>query len=161
MPIDTNPLTGAVAALLNDRELVINIGDEAGVREGMRFSVLEPKNVIRDPVTNAELGHLQRVKVRVKVIEVQPKFAVARTYETYQTQPDIQDIWGTMARVRESLVARARAETKVRTLRMDDKPMGFSDIDESSSYVSVGDPVQQLADEVRVQSKPPMQQIAG
>jgi hypothetical protein len=113
----------------------------------MRFSVKEPKSVILDPVTNSELGHLQREKVRVKVVDVHPKFAVARTYETYQTVPELaeSDPWTGLAAMRERMLARQRVETKVRTLRRDDLP-GFGGIDASSSYVEIGDPVELIVE---------------
>jgi cell shape-determining protein MreC len=39
------PLRGAVAAVLTDRELVINLGSERGVKPGMRFAVLNSKGL--------------------------------------------------------------------------------------------------------------------
>ena len=50
----------------------------------MEFAVLEPRLSIVDPDTQELLGDLEREKVRVRVFETHPKFALARTYETYQ-----------------------------------------------------------------------------
>ncbi len=140
---------GAVAALLNERELALNIGRDAGVAEGMRFRVLEKSKVIVDPHTKGELGTLQREKVRVKVIEVHPKFSIARTYETYQFEPapamDFrrQFAWERALEnfARYSISAPEKSQTRVRTLKNSDRPAGFDPISEAGSYVEVGDPI--------------------
>jgi hypothetical protein len=142
---DQTMLTGVVAALLNERELVINLGSDAGTSEGMRFAVLEKQRVIVDPLTKQELGHIQREKVRVKVIETRPKFAIARTYETYQTQPSGARYAVHVGADRLAAFIGASGETRVRTLRDADRPSGFERIDESESYVEVGDPVRLLS----------------
>ena len=75
-------LEGKVAMVINARELAINIGSENGVQLKMKFAVLaaEPAE-IRDPETNALLGTVEREKIRVEVTNVEPKFAVCRTYK--------------------------------------------------------------------------------
>jgi hypothetical protein len=75
-------IEGKVAAILNDRELVINKGETSGVKSGMIFGVLEEKEV-QDPDTKEELGLIEIVKIRVKVVDVKPKMSICRTYETY------------------------------------------------------------------------------
>jgi hypothetical protein len=137
-------LSGFVASLINERELAINLGSEAGVTEGMKFQVLEKPRTIIDPPTKTELGIVQREKVKVKVVEVYPKFCIARTYETYQVETS-------RAGYRLALDRRADispgfggfSETKVRTLRSADRP-GLEPIDPSASYVEIGDPVKLL-----------------
>src|SRR4051794_17442712 len=75
-------LEGRVAEVLNERELVVNIGSTAGVKRGMRFAVLAATAlVVRDPDTGAELGTIDREKIRVEATEVEPRFAVCATYE--------------------------------------------------------------------------------
>lgn len=76
-------ITGKVAAILNERELIINRGAEAGVKEGMKFRIVEPQVTIKDPDTGEALGTLAHEKIRVGIVEVQPKFSKARTYETF------------------------------------------------------------------------------
>ena len=75
-------IEGKVAAVLNDRELVINRGETSGVKPGMIFGILEEKE-IQDPDTKEELGSVEIVKIRVKVVDVKPKMSICRTYETY------------------------------------------------------------------------------
>jgi hypothetical protein len=75
-------IQGKVAQLLNERELVINIGKWHGVQIGMKFKVLSDAPVeIRDPETEEVLGMVDREKVRVEAIEVQERLTICRTYE--------------------------------------------------------------------------------
>jgi len=77
-------LEGLVAQLLNERELVINIGSDAGVREGMEFAVLADMPIqIVDPGTNEPLGNLDHEKVRVRATQILAKMAVCRTFKSW------------------------------------------------------------------------------
>ncbi len=74
-------LEGKVAQILNERELVINLGSDVGVRQGHKFAVLAPTPTsIIDPDTKENLGVVDREKVRVEAKEVRAKFAICRTY---------------------------------------------------------------------------------
>jgi hypothetical protein len=76
-------LQGKVAQLLNERELVINIGESDGVRAGMKFKILAESPVeIFDPETDELLGTVDREKVRVQAVEVQKEFSICSTYRT-------------------------------------------------------------------------------
>jgi hypothetical protein len=77
-----NPkLQGRVAQILNERELVINIGEINGVRKGMKFAILSesPLEVV-DPVTHEKLDIIDREKVRVAVTEIRSKISICKTY---------------------------------------------------------------------------------
>ena len=76
-------IEGKVAGILHERELVINRGAEAGVKERMRFKIVEPQVDIKDPDTGEALGTVTHEKIRVEIVEVQPKFSKGRTYETF------------------------------------------------------------------------------
>ena len=76
------PIRGRVAAVLNSRQLIINRGSDHSVEPGMCFSVLEELNVT-DPDTGEPLVDIPREVVKVRVIDVHPRYAVAHTYETY------------------------------------------------------------------------------
>jgi hypothetical protein len=77
----THLLEARVAQILNARELVINIRESSGVKQGMKFAVLsESPTEIRDPVTNELLDTIDRVKVKVRASEVRPKVTVCKTY---------------------------------------------------------------------------------
>ncbi len=140
-------IQGSVAAILNERELVLNRGADAGVTLGMRFKVLDHERSIMDPETKTLLTTLQREKIRVKVIEVGPSHSIANTYQTY-TEPQPADPnlvrWSNI--LGNALGARNHV-TKVRTFRRDGT-VSFSPIDESDSIVKVSDPVMSIDDEV-------------
>lgn len=96
-------IEGKVADIINRRELIINRGEGSGVRVGMKFKVMDQILTITDPESKEQLGTLEREKIRVKISEVQPKFSVARTYETYRTvESSIPGLLGscTVTRVR-------------------------------------------------------------
>jgi hypothetical protein len=77
-------LEGRVAKLLNERELVINIGQRDGVDFGMRFAVLAATPLpVHDPETGELLGQLDREKVKVQVVEVLDRMSICRTFETH------------------------------------------------------------------------------
>lgn len=136
-------IEGKVAAILNERELVINRGAETGVKENMKFKVMAPELVVADPDTGGRLGTFSREKVRVKIAEVHPKYSVARTYETYKVNVGGS---GLPTVYFERLLPRQEV-TRVRTLRPDDTAT-FGPIDEASSIVKIGDPVVQVEDDV-------------
>ena len=99
---------------------------------------------VKDPDTGEMLGHLDREKIRVKIVQVNPKFSIGKTYQTYLVNVGgtFPDFTQTFRRVLEP----RREVTRVRTSRTDDsvnlEPMG-----EKSSFVKVGDPVVQLEGE--------------
>jgi hypothetical protein len=113
----------------------------------MKFQVREKERSIKDPTTNEELGSLQREKVRVKVVQVEARFSVARTYETYEVSSGYSMSARAQYLSAAEILGPFVGETKVKTLRQIDRPAGFGEIKEGESYVQVGDPVV-LLDEV-------------
>jgi len=76
-----NLIKGHVAGVLNERELIINVGSDDGVTLGMKFKILSDSSIIvKDPITDEEIGEIDREKIRVKCIEVQEKLSVCTTY---------------------------------------------------------------------------------
>lgn len=136
-------LTGLVAAILNERELVINIGSEEGIEQGMKFKVLDEPFEVRDPETDELLDTISQQKIRVKVVEVRRLVAIARTYETYKLTTGgyrypttaMLDIFGP-----------PRTETRVRTLRYDDSEAP-KPIDPAKCIVKIGDKVELILDD--------------
>ena len=126
-------LEGKVARILNSRELAINKGSDAGVEKGMEFKVVESTMDIVDPDTEEPLGSITRVKVRIRISEVQPRFSIGRTYEIYHTYLDHRPL---------GLSASRQEVAKVKLLRTKD-PHNFY---EESGYVEVGDLVVQLGE---------------
>lgn len=76
------PVRGKVARVLSEREVAINRGSNDGVELGMRFNILNSSETqeIKDPDTGETLGHVERVKIPVRVTSVNDKLAVAETF---------------------------------------------------------------------------------
>ncbi len=126
-------IEGKVAKVLNKRELVINRGAEHGVENGMRFEVVDDFDPILDPDTGETLGTIKRVKIRVRVSYVQPRFSIARTYETYQvSEPSSM------------LSLDLRKITKVKTISEYDDDFPSTAYERAQSFVGVGDKVVQM-----------------
>jgi len=137
------PLLGKVAAVLNERELVINIGKKSGVEIGMKFKVLTEKPAeILDPDTQDILGIVDREKVRVEVVEIQEKLSVCRTYKTFVIEG------GSMAAIYnlnlKSIFSPRRELPE--TLKAEDSAFP-KPISEEESFVKKGDRVLQILDE--------------
>lgn len=74
-------LEGKIAQILTARELVINIGEEHGVKRGMKFAVLAATPIeVRDPETKELLDEIDREKVRVQASDVRAKVTICKTY---------------------------------------------------------------------------------
>ena len=78
-------ITGKVARILGDEEVVLNVGSEDGVEEDMEFVIFSESDHIIDPDTGEDLGAIEIVKGRVKVYHVMEKMSLARTL-TYQVR---------------------------------------------------------------------------
>lgn len=122
-------IEGKVAQLIDTQSLVINRGSEHGVGVGMRFAVLNPRGAeIKDPDTNEVIGSVELEKVIVKVVRVETRLAVARTFRTFRTG----GMW-----------LPSISGTRRETLRTDQTTYR-EELDPKDSYVKVGDPVVQV-----------------
>lgn len=133
-------IRGRVARVLNTREIAINRGSEHGVREGMKFAVLsETGEDIRDPETDEVLGSVYRSKVEVQVVTVKERLSIGRTFKTHRRNLGGGGVGG-------AAIARAfeppRWVTEYETLKIEESD--WEDISESESYVSEGDPVEEV-----------------
>jgi hypothetical protein len=132
-----DPIRGNVARILTARELVINRGTNDGVQLAMRFAVLDPRTQdITDPTTGESLGSIALPQVRVEVIRVAERAAIAQTYEV--ADPG-RSALGSVA----AFLAGDRPTTYV-TLRNSQRG---EPLDPKDSYVKVGDPVEEIADD--------------
>jgi hypothetical protein len=128
------PIEGQVARILNRRELVINRGRLHGVEPGMQFAVLNTRGSdITDPETGDELGSVSLPKVLVKVVRVQDRLSIGRTFRQLRVSGGgfaLPDIFRNPRYEPETL------DTTESTYQ--------EEIDESESYVKRGDPVIQV-----------------
>ena len=71
----TKIIEGKVAKILDEYSIVINIGRNDGVTEGMVFVVFtQSSDEIKDPDSGETLGTLENVKDYVSAIHIQDKF---------------------------------------------------------------------------------------
>ncbi len=139
-------ISGKVAQILNSRELVLNVGADAGVTLGMSFDVLDTKGEeIEDPDTGEVLGSLRRSKVRVEVSRVEDRMSVARTYRKSRI-----NVGGNMPEITHFSRAFLPPKwiTKYETLKTDEKT--WEQLEERESYVNTGDPVIQVLPDTQV-----------
>ncbi|NMN95102.1 hypothetical protein [Antrihabitans stalactiti] len=79
--LEQNQIRGKVADIEDRYVLVINKGEDDGVELGMIFSVMDPDGVpVVDPDTGDQLGKRPIERLRVKIIDVYPRFSRAATY---------------------------------------------------------------------------------
>jgi hypothetical protein len=134
----TDRIQGAVAAILNRREVVLNIGSEDGVTEGVKFAILNPRGVeIHDPNTHEKIGSVEIPKVFVQATRVQEHLTVARTFVTKRKNV------GGSGGIPLDIFRPTRYVEEPETLRTSDKPY-VEELPEEESYVKVGDPVVQV-----------------
>jgi hypothetical protein len=75
---------GSVARVEDQYTLIINRGSEHGAKLEMVFAVLaDGGDQILDPETGNVIGELPTEKLRVKVVDVQPKYSRAVTFRTF------------------------------------------------------------------------------
>src|SRR5688500_13149048 len=67
---------GRVIRILDDRNLVLNVGEQQKVTHGMRFGIYTPADEIVDPETKAILGRYRTRKALVEARVVYPRFSI-------------------------------------------------------------------------------------
>lgn len=139
MTTRTEPIRGKVARIINAREVILNVGQDQGVRIGMSFDILTPRGLdIRDPDTGENLGSFQRAKNRVRVIQTQDKMSLASTYRIGSVAAALAEaFFGTRAPQ-----TTTRRKNQFETLKTDRDT--WEDLPDEDSYVSEGDPVVQV-----------------
>lgn len=147
-----NPLklTGKVARVNSDRELVINRGATHGVLVGHMFRIKASPVSIEDPDTHQEIGHISPVKVVVRVSDVDEQFCIARTFRT-RTVNVGGNFGGSGINSLSSLLQPPKYETRVETLRRSPDEAYLSAKD---SIVRVGDPVEAIDSDEDADSEP-------
>jgi hypothetical protein len=72
-------ISGKIARILSETEVVLNVGRKHGVEEGMQFVIYSVGDPIIDPDSGEALGALENVKGRVEVTHVMEALSRART----------------------------------------------------------------------------------
>ena len=136
-------IEGKVAQVLNAQELIINVGRNGGVVEGMKFAVLaETPLAVKDPDSGALLGEVDREKVRVKATEVHEAFTVCRTYQIIRIPATRGFDVAAFNALSEAMVSRPAREVPV-TLRVEDSALPPA-LGPNESYVKAKDRVKQV-----------------
>ena len=77
----SDPIEGKVAAILSESLVVISVGAEAGVREGMIFAVLAQGAEVKDPDSGEVLGRWEVPKGHIRATHVQLKISTCEAFE--------------------------------------------------------------------------------
>jgi hypothetical protein len=125
---------GKVAAVLNERELAINVGSSGGVQLGMKFKILADVAEVRDPDTGEILGVVRREKVRVEAVRVLERMSICRTYRTVGLDMNALLAFGKFG---------IGGTRHPETLKAEDSEY-LPPLSEEQSYVKRGDPVEEL-----------------
>lgn len=137
----SDPIRGAVARVLNRRELAINRGDQHGVRRGMVFAVLNTQGSdITDPETDEPLGSVDLPKVLVKIVRTQDRLSVGRTFKTRR-----RNVGGSGVMLGD-IFTPSRWIEEPETFEAGERTYQ-EEIDEEESFVKRGDPVVQMVGE--------------
>lgn len=71
-----------IVKIINEYQVVINAGSDELIREGQHLEVFVRGTPIVDPDTGDELGTLDYVKAKLRVINVFPRMSVCENRET-------------------------------------------------------------------------------
>jgi hypothetical protein len=104
-------LRGEVAGILEDG-LVLNIGNEQGVKKGMRFVVYEETRHIFDAHGN-DLGSLEIPKAEVEIVDVQEKLSIAKNTDVRNVTLDAISAITQGMQVRRELLVDEKQITKI------------------------------------------------
>lgn len=136
-----NPIRGSVAKIVSPHELVINRGSSEGVKEGMKFGVLDLKgeNIV-DPETGKKLGSLERTKVEVEVTQVHEHLSLAQTFKTTRKNVGGSGLFGSTSL--NDALSPPKWVDEQESFRTDESE---EELSESDSLVKTGDPVKQIS----------------
>jgi hypothetical protein len=134
------PIEGKIASILDEHNVVINVGRLHGVTEGMPFVIYSPGDEeIKDPDTGKSLGYLEIVKGYIYATHVQENLslcAAGMAEREEEAGMETQTLSGAM--VAESMGLRARAQA-----RLNVNPVQVSGMTRGGT-VSIGDRVRSL-----------------
>lgn len=102
-------IEGKVAAIIDDTTLVLNVGSEQGVEEGMAFAIFAAHGEIEDPDSGQSLGRWEAVKARVVATHVQDRLCTVRA-PVIGEAPVVGDTRPLSAMMVEHSVARAQEQ---------------------------------------------------
>ena len=102
-------IAGKVAAIIDDKTLVLNVGADQGVVEGMAFAIFAAHGEIVDPDSGESLGSWEMLKARVVATHVQSRMCTVRAPAAGEA-PAVGDTRPLSAMMVEHSVSPARGE---------------------------------------------------
>ena len=148
MTMNDEPIRGKIAKILSARDVALNIGEAQGVEAGMLFEIMYSKGYgISDPDTGEVIGSVELPKARVRVTRVYDNVSVASTYRSKRV-----NVGGTAPAGLGTAINRIfeppKWEIHYETLKTKGSFDSIAEeLDESDSYVDIGDPVVQVIDD--------------
>ena len=95
---------GYILKVISNTSVVINLGRQHGVRNGMKFIIYEDGGMVSDPKTKKPIEQLEIVKGTVEITNLQEKISTAETLKgESQVVYPMRDPLGQTMRVRERL----------------------------------------------------------
>ena len=90
-------LRGKIIKILNERQLILDLGETTEVKVGRKFVIYEEGPEVRDPETKSSLGNIEIIKGEIEVESVQENFSIAHViprivgqkYVKTSNQPDL------------------------------------------------------------------------
>ena len=135
-------VTGKVAQIVSDQEVILNRGSDQGITEGDYFAILDPKTLeVEDPETSESLGGIRKVKIVVRVTSVAPKLSLARTFRTRRVNVGGNG-YGGISSIVAAMGEAPRWVDEVETFASPED--GPRQISPSESIVRIGDPIEKL-----------------
>jgi hypothetical protein len=128
-------ITGKVIRVLSEHEILISVGRNRNVKEGMEFVIFTEAEHIYDPSTGEDLGAFEIVKGRVSVTHVMENMSRAKTLSYSVEVPSLYEV----ARS----ISGTRTERRLRKLKV--RPSDVKPIKEDVT-VSIGDSIRSLED---------------
>ena len=134
-------IEGKVAKILDESNLIINVGSGQGVQQGIRFVVFAPGDEVVDPDTGESLGAWEAVKGEIVAYHVQECISICGATpppkKEDQTDPSTRTLSAAM------IADHMRAGTAQTRLNVN---KGQIDGMPKVGPISVGDPVRSVQD---------------
>ncbi len=70
-------IEGKIAKIIDSRTVILSVGSENGVKDGIVFAVLDEGDEVKDPDTGESLGKWEIIKGQVMVTNTQEKMCTA------------------------------------------------------------------------------------
>ena len=133
-------IRGKVAKILNEFQLVLNIGASEGVASGMQFIIYQEGEEILDPESGNSLGNLELVKGKIEIYHIQESLSLAQSKRLEDNQSEASTVLS--ARLAE-VTPSARKKLESEHIRLNIKQSEISGLS-ATGPIKVGDLVRSI-----------------